>query len=485
MLFNSYIFILLFLPISIIGYFFINKTGKYVISDLFLVCMSLWFYGYYNPIYLLVIGISVIGNYLLSKTILKVVDNRLKKLTMFVGILLNALSIFYFKYYDFFIDNINKAFSTSFELQHVLLPLGISFFTFQQISYLVDSYRGQTADYKFIEYALFVVFFPQLIAGPIVLHKEMIPQFRNNQNRKVSSYNLAQGLYRFAIGLFKKVIVADTFSRAVVWGFADIRSLSSMEAIIVSLCYTLQLYFDFSGYCDMAVGIGNMFNIELPQNFNSPYKAISIVDFWNRWHMSLTRFLREYVYFPLGGSKKGTVRTYVNIMVVFLVSGIWHGANWTFIVWGILHGALNCVTRACNKLWNKLNIVFQWFITFTLVNVLWIIFRADSILDAKIFIARMIELNDFSLHENLISAFKLPEFAFIERYNIVQACMGYVQNIWMWIFLGGALFAVLNIKNIFEIKFRNSMWQGTITVIFMVWSIMSLAGVSEFLYFGF
>ena len=198
----------------------------------------------------------------------------------------------------------------------------------------MDSYRGETKDYAFDEYALFVSFFPQLIAGPIVLHGEVIPQFRNRKNRRIIPENFSKGMYIFALGLFKKVIIADTFGKAVTYGYGTIETLSSLEALIVSLSYTFQLYFDFSGYCDMAIGIGNMFNIELPQNFNSPYKSVSITDFWSRWHMSLTRFLRTYIYIPLGGNRKGKVRTYINIMLVYLVSGLWHGANWTYLLWG-------------------------------------------------------------------------------------------------------------------------------------------------------
>lgn len=357
MLFNSYIFILLFLPLSLVGYFVLNKFHKYTVANIFLIVMSLWFYGYYNPKYLLVISCSIVINFGISYVINNSKGTNLKKFMLAIGIIGNAASIFYFKYFDFFLTNINRAFDKSFELRYIVLPLGISFFTFQQISYLVDTYKGQTKDYGFIEYALFVVYFPQLIAGPIVLHKETIPQFRDEQNRKFNYSNMAKGVYIFSVGLFKKVLIADTFGKAVTWCFQDLTMISSADAVIMSLCYTFQLYFDFSGYCDMAIGIGSMFNIKLPQNFNSPYKATSIVDFWVRWHMSLTRFLREYVYFPLGGSKKGKARTYLNIMIVFLVSGIWHGANWTFILWGVLHGVLNCLTRACDKLWKKLGTI--------------------------------------------------------------------------------------------------------------------------------
>ena len=335
MLFNSYIFVFLFLPLTLFGYYMFNRFRQYKLANLFLIGMSFWFYGYFNQSYLLIICGSIAGNFLISK-ILEWFSQKqnTRKIVLIIGICANAVVIFYFKYYDFFLENVNSIFRKSFELKNIVLPLGISFFTFQQISYLVDSYRGETKDYAFDEYALFVSFFPQLIAGPIVLHGEVIPQFRNRKNRRIIPENFSKGMYIFALGLFKKVIIADTFGKAVTYGYGTIETLSSLEALIVSLSYTFQLYFDFSGYCDMAIGIGNMFNIELPQNFNSPYKSVSITDFWSRWHMSLTRFLRTYIYIPLGGNRKGKVRTYINIMLVYLVSGLWHGANWTYLLWG-------------------------------------------------------------------------------------------------------------------------------------------------------
>lgn len=368
MLFNSYVFILLFLPLTLLGYFGLNHFQKYRIANIWLILMSLWFYGYFNPKYLILIGGSILVNYSISKAINNSNNASAQRGLLTAGIIINLASIFYFKYFDFFIQNVNILFQQSFELQNIVLPLGISFFTFQQISYLVDSYRGETKEYSFLEYALFVSFFPQLVAGPIVLHNEMIPQFRDPARRRANAENFGKGIYIFAIGLFKKILIADTFGKAVAWGFSSVSELTSLEAFLVSLSYTFQLYFDFSGYCDMAIGIGNMFNVQLPINFNSPYKAVSIIDFWDRWHTSLTRFLRQYVYFPLGGSRKGKLRTYVNIMIVFLISGLWHGANWTFVLWGGIHGTANCLNRFGKKIWNKLGIVTQWVLTFMFVN---------------------------------------------------------------------------------------------------------------------
>lgn len=486
MLFNSYIFILLFLPVSLIGYYMFNHFQKYRIANVFLIGMSLWFYGYFNKWYLFIICGSIIGNFLISKGMEKLGHNqRLRKFILAFGIIADVAVIFYFKYFDFFLQNLNRAFNQSFELRHILLPLGISFFTFQQISYLVDSYRGETKGYTFIEYALFVAYFPQLIAGPIVLHNEIIPQFKDKNKRNFDARNFSKGMYIFAIGLFKKVIIADTFGKAVTYGFGTIATLSSMEALIVSLSYTFQLYFDFSGYCDMAIGIGNMFNIELPQNFNSPYKAVSITDFWARWHMSLTRFLKTYIYIPLGGNRKGRVRTYINIMIVYIVSGIWHGANWTFILWGFIHGILNCLNRMFKNTWDKLGKVTQWAVTFMTVNVLWVIFRADNISSAVMFIKKMFNMSSFTISRELYNAFLLPELILMSKFPIIRQITSRVMGFNLWLFIFGAFFIVLNLNNSKEIEFKPTAARSAATVILTVWSVISLSGVSTFLYFNF
>lgn len=447
--------------------------------------MSLWFYGYFNPSYLLIIIGSIVFNYTISKVIERFGGGHTRKILLLFGIAVNLALIFYFKYYDFFIENVNIVFRKSFELKYIALPLGISFFTFQQISYLVDAYKGETLGYSFVEYALFVSFFPQLVAGPIVLHNEMIPQFRNQENRHFIAKNFSKGLYIFSIGLFKKVLIADTFGKAVTFGFGTIETLSSMEAIIVSLSYTFQLFFDFSGYCDMAIGIGYMFNIELPQNFNSPYKATSITEFWDRWHMSLTRFLKSYVYIPLGGNRKGKFRTYVNIMLVYLVSGIWHGANWTFVLWGGLHGLLNCLNRLFQKQWEKVGKITQWAITFMFVNGLWILFRADSIASAVSFLGKICCLSDFTIRSDLYACFSLTEIRAMERFPILNYLLSQVTGFPLWMFILGAFIVVLNFRNSKEVDFKPTVGRAVITVMFMVWSIISLSGVSTFLYFDF
>ena len=429
MLFNSYIFIFVFLPLTLGSYYGLHKLGKPVFAKVALILMSFWFYGYFNAL--------------------------LKKALLGIGLIFNLGLIFYFKYYDFFVDNLNKVFSTDFQLKNIVLPLGISFFTFQQVSYMVDSYRGETKEYNFTDYTLFVTFFPQLIAGPIVL--------------------------------VKKAVIADTLSGSVSWGYSHLGSgLTSMDAILTMLAYTFQIYFDFSGYCDMATGLGYMFNIHIPMNFNSPYKALSVVDFWKRWHLTLTRFLRTYVYFPLGGSRRGTVRTYINIIIVFLVSGLWHGANWTFIFWGFLHGIGNALTRMFRKQWESMHVVLQWAFTFLFVNITWIFFRADSISQAFTFIKRILKFQNLNLHAAFLQTFQLKEFYLIYSHiPVLNKIMASIRGSDALILLGGMLFLCLNFKNNQEMNFRPTTKMAAVTVLCLVWGIFTLSGVSEFLYFNF
>ncbi len=493
MLFNSYIFIFVFLPLTLCGYYGLHRLGSPVLAKIELILMSFWFYGYFNPSYLWIMCSSILVNYVLSQLLQKKWKISGKKLQMLkngllcVGLFFNLGLIFYFKYYDFFVENLNKVFSADFQLRHVVLPLGISFFTFQQISYMVDSWRGETKEYNFVDYALFVTFFPQLIAGPIVLHNEILPQFEDKKNWKIQWDNLAHGAYIFAAGLVKKVVIADTLSSAVAWGYGHLgRNLTSAEAIITMLAYTFQIYFDFSGYCDMATGLGYLFNIHIPMNFNSPYKATSVVDFWKRWHLTLTRFLRTYVYFPLGGSRKGEVRTYINIIAVFLVSGLWHGANWTFILWGFLHGMGNALTRMFRKQWGHLHTVIQWGITFLFVNLTWIFFRADSISQAVNFIRRIFGFQSFSVRDGLLNTFGLKELKFIYCHiPILNRVIASVHGFDMLILLTASLILCLVFKNNQEMEFKPDTKKAVFTVLCLIWGIFSLSGVSEFLYFNF
>lgn len=403
MLFNSFVFIFLFLPIVFCGYFVLNHFKKYKLALNWLVLGSLFFYGYFEPKYLILITLSISINFMFGSLMNRTEFIGKKKLFLSLGILFNVSLLGYYKYADFFITNTNTLFGTDYVLLHLILPLGLSFITFQKIAYLVDTYKGETKHYTFSTFALFATFFPQLIAGPIVHHKEVIPQFEDTNNRRINFDNISKGIFIFLIGLTKKVVIADTVA---IWandGFQNYQSLTFVESWITSLSYTVQLYFDFSGYCDMAIGLALLFNIKLPVNFFSPYKARNIQEFWKKWHMTLNRFLTQYVYFPLGGSRKGTARTYINIFLVFFISGFWHGAGWTFIIWGVLHGLASIILRLWSK--TKINLPYwiSWFITFQFVNLAWVFFRSTSVEQAttiiqKMFLPNWNELTTFFTH---------------------------------------------------------------------------------------
>lgn len=369
MLFNSVEFLFLFLPITFFVYFFLNKKKLVTLATGWLVAASLYFYAYWKLDYLPLILISMIFNYTVGYTLShpsKLHINR--KFVLMLGIIGNVGLLCYYKYFDFLINNINYVLHTGFDTLKIALPLGISFFTFTQIAYLVDAYRQEVKEYDFLNYALFVTFFPHLIAGPILHHSEMMPQFANIRKKIINNKYIAIGLFLIALGLFKKVLIADFFAPFVKQTFDVLPSLTCFEAWMASLSYTFQLYFDFSGYCDMAIGIGYLFNIELPQNFNSPYKATNIQDFWRRWHMTLSRFLRDYIYIPLGGNRKGTIKTYRNLFLTFFIGGIWHGANWTFILWGAFHGAATCIHKFFSNFNFKLNKYFATLGMFLFIN---------------------------------------------------------------------------------------------------------------------
>ena len=389
MIFSSPKFILLFLPIAFLGYFFLNRHRLVLAGKAWLVIVSLFFYAYWNIAYLPLLLVSILFNFALGSVLSRdpLPDHtdhyRLSpRLVLAGGITANLALLGYFKYADFLIDNINILFNVGFISPHLLLPLGISFFTFTQIAYLVDSYRGEAKEYDFLNYALFVTFFPHLIAGPILHHREMMSQFKSRWNLAVRYRNIALGLFVFSIGLFKKVVIADTFAIWANAGFDNAAPLDFFSAWATSLSYTFQLYFDFSGYCDMAIGSALLFNIWLPINFNSPYQALNIQDFWRRWHITLSRYLRDYLYIPLGGNRCSTPRVYFNLMATFVLGGLWHGASWMFVIWGALHGLALVVHRAWSELGLRMPKAMAWLLTFNFINITWVFFRAGTFDDA-------------------------------------------------------------------------------------------------------
>lgn len=487
MLFNSYIFILVFFPLCLLGYFGLNHLGRYTMSQAFLLGMSLWFYCYFNPSYLAIIVISILANYGFTQFMGRTQNPHLKRAEMILAVLLNIGVLFYFKYFDFFLMNMNRFFHTDFVLRNILLPLGISFFTFQQVSYLVDAYRGEVQQYSLLQYASFVSYFPQLIAGPIVTHDELIPQFMDESKKRFNWDNFARGLFMFALGLGKKVLIADTFGLAANWGFGNVQILDTTNAFLTSLAYTIQIYFDFSGYCDMAIGIGHMMNLELPVNFDSPYKALTISDFWKRWHKTLTRFFTRYIYIPLGGSRKGNLRTYRNIMIVYWISGIWHGANYTFILWGILHGLFSVLYRWKQRWFDALHPVMNWLITFTFVNLTWILFRANSIGDALVLFKALLRMEIGPVNANITNAFLLPELELlIHKIPHLQYFLWY-PNALLLFFFGGAMVLILGARNAREhmLAFRPNIKNMLAAALLLFWCVMSFSGISTFLYFNF
>ncbi|MDD3055570.1 MAG: MBOAT family protein [Aliarcobacter sp.] len=495
MLFNSYEFIFVFLPITFFIYFYLNSKRLTIAAKGFLVFASLFFYSWWSIVYLPLILSSILFNYLIGTTLSKSnEDNKIglnktfsKKSILTFGIVCNVALLGYFKYTNFFLENFNGIFGSNIPLQHIILPLGISFFTFTQIAFLVDAYRKEVKEYDLVRYMLFVTYFPHLLAGPILHHKEMMPQFANPRNSVINYRNIAVGLFIFSIGLFKKVIIADTFA---VWanaGFDTATTLNFFEAWATSLSYTFQLYFDFSGYTDMAIGISLMFNIKLPINFNSPYKALSIQDFWRRWHMTLSRFLRDYIYIPLGGNKNGNFRTYVNLMATFVIGGFWHGAGWTFLFWGFLHGLALCIHRVWTKLGFKMWTWLAWLITFNFVNVAWIFFRAKEWDDAIKVLKGMVGLSGFIIENiTLTNLIKLDP----ETLKLISI-VGNVSKIDMILYILIVFLSIfiLFIKNSIELtnKFRMNNYYILFIVFCFLTSLLFINSIkeTEFLYFDF
>jgi alginate O-acetyltransferase complex protein AlgI len=395
MLFSSYIFLFLFLPLTLGGFCLFSHFLGAKTAKNWLTLASLFFYGWWNPIYSLLIVASMLFNFALGRKIGAAVRAGRSGMAWLVfAVTANLLLLGYYKYANFFVSNVNAVFGTEWSLGMIILPLGISFFTFTQIAYLVDVRRGVVCEYDLGDFLLFITFFPHLIAGPIIHHKEMMPQFREAKTYRFSWDNLAVGLGLFAMGLSKKVVIADRLSDypGKVFGAAALGTpLYVHDAWAGVLSYSFQLYFDFSGYSDMAIGLARMFGIVLPVNFNSPYKAVNITEFWRRWHMTLSRFLRDYLYIPLGGNRRGEARRYVNLVLTMVIGGFWHGAAWTFVLWGLFHG----VCLAGNHLWQALwgnrpamlpARVTTWTaraFTFFLVVIGWVLFRAPDLSSAR------------------------------------------------------------------------------------------------------
>ena len=400
MLFSSYEFLVLFFPVTLLGYFLINRLGPIGLGRLWLLVMSLTYYGWWNINYVPLILGTILFNYVVSLALMRRhAQNRPTGLWLAFGVSANLALLGYYKYANFFLDNVIGAAGGRFDVLHIALPLGISFYTFQIIAHLADSAQGKVKDTDILNYALFVLFFPQLIAGPIVHHKEMMPQFDELRNRRVRLENLASGLFIFSIGLFKKVVLADQLAVYADSGWDNMDSITTLSAAITMLAFTFQIYFDFSAYSDMAIGCGRMLNINLPINFKSPYKARNMAEFWRRWHMTLGRFLFDYLYKPLGGGRYGWLFTGRNVLIVFFLGGLWHGAAWTFVVWGLLNGLAVAAAHIWGRFARPLPFVIAWGLTFSFTVVAWSYFRAPTLSDGWAMIAALFGANGIVVTE--------------------------------------------------------------------------------------
>lgn len=482
MQFNSYGFILFFLPVTVLLCFLANKI-KPVFGKLVIIMASIIFYSWGRINMLLCLGISMLINYGSALVIKKwKIRNRM---VLALPIIVNVGMLVYFKYLNFAISNVNALFGKEFPLQNIILPLGISFYTFQQIAYIVVTERGELENNDLIDYLAYILYFPKLVMGPIIDPVDYISQLNQAGRKKVNVTNLAAGIKIFSLGLLKKVLIADTFAKAVSWVYTNIDAATSMDCLLLVLFYTFEIYFDFSGYSDMAVGISSMLNIDLPMNFDSPYKAVSIRDFWKRWHISLTRFLTKYIYIPLGGSRKGKAFTYLNTLIVFLISGLWHGDNWTFVLWGLLHGLLSCFDRMFDQAEEKVFKPVRQLCTFAAVSVLWLLFSAQSVGQWGMILSRILHMQSAAVSGGLTASFKMPESQIIYSLTGLNESVIDFSSLNMVIFILAACLICFVPENNYKKKHILNTGSLLLASLAFVWGVLCLGAESTFVYSGF
>lgn len=497
MLFNSHVFIFGFLPIVLFGFYCLGQFS-HRFAALWLVLASLFFYGWWNVHFLGLLLASIAFNYVAGYGIAHKVEQASKQtsqLILIFALLVNLSVLAYYKYANFFIESINTLLVTGLPVGEFFLPLGISFFTFTQIAFLVDTYQGKVKEFNFIHYTLFVTYFPHLIAGPVLHHKEMMPQFAKSCTYRFNYDNVMVGLIIFFIGLFKKVILADGIAAYVSPVFSSSSSLLFFDAWGGALCYTLQLYFDFSGYSDMAIGLSRLFGVTLPLNFHSPYKSVNIIEFWRRWHMTLSRFLRDYLYIPLGGNRKGKIRRYINLLLTMLLGGLWHGAGWTFVLWGCLHGFYLVINHGWHSLRRRLGQnpeaslpgllrVLAVLLTFLAVVVAWTMFRADNVSAAMAMLKAMAGFNGFVTPKYTTTA-PLINGAALAWISVLLLIVWFTPNTQQ---------IMANYKPALAVPEGGSekrwVWQPSwvwlvVSVVGTVYAILSISKLSEFIYFQF
>jgi len=471
MLFNSYIFIFVFLPITLLGFYLIPKRQNQL---LFLLIASIAFYCYWSTRLVFFLLFTVVLDFYIARAIFNSETKFKKRLLLIISICTNLTILGFFKYYNLFADSINSIAAFSginhglVPILNLVLPIGISFYTFQSMSYVIDVYRNTSdAHANLLSFAGYVTLFPHQISGPLVRHNKIIPQLENAETYKFQADNFWQGCYFFIFGLSKKILLADLLSLIVAPLVTNMALSSNLEAFLAMIGYTMQLYFDFSGYSDMAVGLGLMMNIKFPQNFNSPYKSTSITDFWRRWHISLSTWLRDYLYISLGGNRDGKFETYRNILLTMTIGGLWHGASWTFVVWGFFNGLMLIVERFFRNRNFVLikNSGLRWAFTFGLVNIGWVFFRSPDFSTCFLWLKKIFLFNS-KLTWDLVS---LPE-RYKDRFFIA---------------LGAAIVIAFFSKNTWEIKFKPSITHALILGSLFALCLMYMGDESPFLYFQF
>ena len=460
-----------FVPVVLVLYYAARKSGKNELAKGVLTAASMLFFALYGWDSFLILVLSCAFNYLYSSFLSK---NK-KPAYLAAGIVINVLPLLVFKYLNFFGENIAKITGTEYTGVSLILPVAISYYTFQMITWCVDSYRGETKGIPVLDYLAYIWFFPRMVMGPITRHDEFIPQINDPAKFKPDPENIATGFLWFTVGMSKKLLLATRFSGASLYGLGMGSELGMAEAWLCSIAYTFQIYLDFSGYCDMAAGVSKMLNLDIPKNFNSPYKAESIGDFWKRWHISLTSFLRKYIYFPLGGNRKGRARTYINMMIIFLVSGFWHGANWTFIIWGALHGILMIIERLTWDYLKKIPKFIRVAFTFVLVNIGWVFFAAPNLSMAVDVIKEMFRFDNIMPAVQFYDTFDMGTIPFI-RYHL---------NIAIPLFYVITFVCLQCTKNIYDKKYKPNFLTALAAGILFVWSFLYANGVSSFIYFQF
>jgi alginate O-acetyltransferase complex protein AlgI len=501
-LFNSKEFLVIFLPVTLVILYILARANYHRLAVAWLVGACLFFYGWWNPPYLILLILSILFNFAVGKILIRdwgQENIQMRKFWLILGIGGNLAALGYFKYFNFFVNNLDTLFSLSLSDKSIFLPLAISFFTFHQIAYLVDTYRQETKPTSLGHYALFVSFFPQLIAGPIVRFHEVMDRLTSSDAFKLDLERLGAGLTLLLLGMFKKVCLADGLSSYVARVFHAANSpvvLTFFDSWGAALCYTLQIYFDFSGYSDMAIGMGLMMGVNLPINFNSPYKAVNFIDFWRRWHISLSRFLRDYLYIPLGGNRKGKFRRYLNVMITMLLGGLWHGANWTFVFWGGVHGLFIVINHAWHNLRTRLGWPLgqeRWWgrtlaqtLTFFFVVVTWVFFRAETFTAAQRVLEGMAGLNGMVLPTQILNLVPFLK-TFISGQGTVPlladgTVMGFIE---MSILIGIGLSLVFWGRNLYEMSQSRRVYLLIPTFAFAMQQIFFAAKASPFLYFRF